>query len=253
MSIGRIDAYNIKIDPLTMNEAVTKCISLSKQRYKKTNYVVTPNVNHIVLLDSDEELRQSYNSASLVLIDGKPVKWSLQILGHKIQEVVPGSSLTMEIFDKVNASENTSVFLLGAKEGVAMKAASVINNKWPNISVRGYYSPPIGFEKDQHECEKIVKLVNRSNPDILVIGLGAPKQEIWIHKNSQNLNVGLALCVGATIDFISGDVKRAPLWMQKIGLEWLFRVYSEPRRLFLRYIKDGIRFPVIFLRHCLQK
>ncbi|MES9950272.1 MAG: WecB/TagA/CpsF family glycosyltransferase [Candidatus Thiodiazotropha sp.] len=248
MNKETIHAYNIEINPLTMNEAIEECFKLSRQRSGSVKYVVTPNLNHLVILERNTEFKKAYKSASLTLVDGMPVKWSLSLLGKPIPEVVPGSSLTIKLLQTINETNQTSIFLLGAAEGVAKNAVENIKSNWPKVKISGYYSPPQGFEKDEKQNEKIISLLNEKNPDIIIVGLGAPKQELWIYNNSDRIRAGVALCVGATIDFISGEKRRAPTWMQKMGMEWVYRIYTEPRRLFKRYLLDALAFPMIFVK-----
>jgi N-acetylglucosaminyldiphosphoundecaprenol N-acetyl-beta-D-mannosaminyltransferase len=116
------------------------------------------------------------------------------------------------------------------------------------VQVVGTYSPPLGFEKSNAENAKILKKIAAANPDILIVGLGAPKQELWVHKHRELLRAKAALCVGATIDFLAGEKKRAPRWVQAAKCEWLYRMLSEPRRLGKRYAHDAIVFPRILAR-----
>ena len=135
------------------------------------------------------------------------------------------------------------MFLLGAAPGVAARAAENIMRRWPGVEVVGTYSPPLGFEKNPLENEHILEQISGARPDVLVVGLGAPKQELWVDAHRERINTAVTLCVGATIDFRAGEKKRAPVWMRRGGLEWLHRVASEPRRLFKRYARDAWVFP----------
>jgi N-acetylglucosaminyldiphosphoundecaprenol N-acetyl-beta-D-mannosaminyltransferase len=140
------------------------------------------------------------------------------------------------------------VFLLGAAPGVAREAASRIERDWPSVHVVGTYSPPAGFEHDPQESAEMLAAIASASPDLLVVGLGAPKQELWIHRHRHELSTKVALCVGATIDFLAGHRRRSPVWMRRIGLEWLHRVLSEPRRLAGRYARDAWVFPRLLWR-----
>jgi N-acetylglucosaminyldiphosphoundecaprenol N-acetyl-beta-D-mannosaminyltransferase len=116
------------------------------------------------------------------------------------------------------------------------------------VEVVGTYSPPIGFDKNDAENESILSRIAAARPDVLIVGLGAPKQELWVHKHRERIAASAALCVGATIDFLAGQRSRAPVWMRQVGLEWLYRVGTEPRRLFARYAKDALIFPQLLAR-----
>lgn len=240
----RIQAFGISIDPVDMKQAAQRCIELSHEHNSPTDYVVTPNVDHLVQLSKNTAFQLAYQDASLVTVDGKPVKAALQMFGYRIPEVVTGSDLAPAIFDHSRGGgPELSVFLLGAAPGVAEKAALLISARWPHIEICGFYSPPTGFENSQEENDRMLSIINAADPDILIVGLGAPKQEIWTHSMRHSLSAGLVLCVGATIDFLAGEKRRAPFWMQRASLEWLFRMLSEPRRLLGRYLKDAIIFP----------
>jgi N-acetylglucosaminyldiphosphoundecaprenol N-acetyl-beta-D-mannosaminyltransferase len=138
--------------------------------------------------------------------------------------------------------------LLGAAPGVGEQAARNIRRQWPGVDIVGVYGPPLGFERNEEENDKILYLVEQTRPDLLVVGLGAPKQELWVHANHDRLRAKVALCVGATIDFLAGAKVRAPRWMQRLGLEWLHRMLSDPRRLAKRYARDAWTFPGIVWR-----
>jgi N-acetylglucosaminyldiphosphoundecaprenol N-acetyl-beta-D-mannosaminyltransferase len=183
----------------------------------------------------------------MVLVDGAPVLWSSRILSRPVPERVAGSDLVPALF-AASEQQPLRVYLLGAAPGVADRAAANIRSRWPAIEVVGLYSPPLGFERNDAENESILGRIAVANPDILIVGLGAPKQELWVHKHRDRLAAKVALCVGATIDFLAGERSRAPIWMREAGLEWLYRVATEPRRLASRYAKDALVFPRILAR-----
>ena len=132
------------------------------------------------------------------------------------------------------------MFLLGAAEGVAAKAAENLMKKYQGLNITGTYSPPVGFEKNKNELKKIEEMIRENKPHILIVGLGCPKQELFIFHNKDKLGVPLSLGLGASIDFEAGNVKRAPRWMADHGLEWLFRITQDPKRMAKRYFVDDI-------------
>ncbi len=140
------------------------------------------------------------------------------------------------------------VYLLGAAPGGAERAAERIHATWPGVQVVGCYSPPLGFERDAAENDRILARIAAANCDLLVVGLGAPKQELWVAANRNRIAAPAALCVGATIDFLAGEKARAPVWMRRAGLEWLHRMASEPRRLARRYARDAVHLPRLLWR-----
>lgn len=242
--------FGIAFDAITRKAAVNLIGSWLHDEAAICRFVVTPNIDHIVLLNERNDFRDAYVGASLTLADGWPVVTVSRWLGCSIPETVPGSDLVPDLFDSFSAMKDgrVKVFLLGAAPGVAEKAARRIAESWCGIEICGVYSPSFGFEHDASENERICQRIRESQADLLVIGLGAPKQELWISKYANRLPVKVALCVGATIDFLAGEKQRAPMWVRRMRLEWLHRLVSEPRRLGRRYLKDAIIFPLLTLR-----
>lgn len=250
----RIRLFGADIDPLTMLDTVTLIDAWLQQPQKQCRFVVTPNVDHIVKFQTNIDLQAAYKKAALIVTDGRPVVWAANLLGVNIPETVPGSDLVPAIFEHAQThNKPLTVFLLGAMPGVADRAKEVIHATWPTVKVVGTLSPEFGFDKKIAISKSICETVNASSADLLIIGLGAPKQELWVTQYASDISVKVALCVGATIDFIAGEKSRAPLWMQKIGLEWLHRMLSEPRRLAKRYIVDAIIFPKLIFNEWLLR
>lgn len=242
--MSRMKFLNTEVDNLTMNEAVQKIEQLILS--KKPSYVVTPNVDHIVKLETDKEFQEVYKEADLILTDGMPLIWISKLIKNPIKEKVSGSDLFPEVC-KSAADKGYKVFLLGAAEGVAAKAAENLKEKYKGLNVVGTYSPSYGFEKKEDEIQEIIKMINEVKPDILAVGLGAPKQEKFLYNYRKQLNVPVALAIGASIDFEAGNIDRAPEWMQNSGLEWFYRLCKEPKRMFKRYLIDDMKiFKLIF-------
>ena len=245
---GKTRLFGMQIDSLRLTEAVQQVLHWAESGKRVCRYVVTPNVDHAVMFQENAALRDAYRDASLVLADGAPVIWAARLLRRTLPQRVPGSDLTPAVFASARQSRPLKVFLLGAAPGVAQRAAERIEARWPAVKVVGTYSPPLGFERSDAENAAIVARINAVSPDLLVLGLGAPKQELWIQRFAPQLNVSVALCVGATIDFLAGKKARAPKLLQRMGLEWLHRVATEPRRLFKRYARDAWIFPQLVWR-----
>jgi N-acetylglucosaminyldiphosphoundecaprenol N-acetyl-beta-D-mannosaminyltransferase len=249
----RARLFGVEIDPLRMDQAVRQILAWVHNREdRRCQFVVTPNVDHVVLLQHRADLRAAYRDAGLVLADGAPVVWSSHVLRQPLPERVAGSDLVPALFDAANLTEPLRVFLLGAGPGVAERAAANIHRRWPAVRVVGTCSPPPGFERDDAQNEAILSRIADAQADVLIVGLGAPKQELWVHRHQPRLAVKAALCVGATIDFLAGEKSRAPRWMRRAGLEWLFRAASEPRRLAGRYARDAWIFPQLLVRQWWQ-
>lgn len=245
-----IHLFGMQIDAVRMPQAIERLLAWVREPNGHCRYVVTPNVNHAVMFQEKEGLRRAYADAALVLADGFPVLVAARMLGRPIPERVPGSDLVPALFAAVNStsSKRLRVFLLGAAPGVADRAAQNIQKRWPAVLPVGTYSPPPGFEKDPKQNQAILELIAAARPDVVVVGLGAPKQELWVHAHRECIAAPVALCVGAAIDFLAGEKPRAPLWMRRIGFEWLHRLASEPRRLAMRYLRDVWIFPRLVWR-----
>jgi N-acetylglucosaminyldiphosphoundecaprenol N-acetyl-beta-D-mannosaminyltransferase len=245
---ARVRLAGLSIDALTMNQAVGQLLAWAKAPGATCRYVVTPNVDHAVLFQSNAALRAAYDDAALVLADGMPLVWTSRLLRRSLPERVTGSDLVPALFTAVPSGRSLRVYLLGAAAGVAERAAANIVRRWPAIEVVGTYSPALGFEHDADENAAILQRIAAARPDVLVVGLGAPKQELWVHAHRDRIAAPIALCVGATIDFLADHIVRAPVWMQTSGLEWLHRLASQPRRLAKRYARDAWIFPQLVLR-----
>ena len=206
-------------------------------REDRCAYVVTPNVDHLVQLERGGELCEVYRGADLILTDGKPLIWISKWYGTPIKEKISGSDLFPKLC-ALAARKGYTMFFLGAAEGVAATAARNLEARYPGLQVVGTYSPPMGFEKDGEEMRRIREMIRAAKPHILIVSLGCPKQELFILHNKDALGVPLSLGLGASLDFEAGNVRRAPRWMADHGLEWLFRITQEPRRMAKRYLVD---------------
>lgn len=242
----RINFMNTEIDNLTMNETLIEIDKLI--RLNECAYVVTPNVDHIVQLERDEELKRVYENASLILADGKPLIWISKFYKTPIKEKISGSDLFPKVCD-LAAKKGFTMYLLGAAEGVAAKAAKNLMQKYKGLNIVGTYSPPFGFEKDKKELDKIKEQIQKVHPDILIVGLGCPKQEKFMYHHCKELGVPISFGLGASIDFEAGNIKRAPKWMSEHGLEWLYRITQDPKRLAKRYLVDDMKIFSLAIRY----
>lgn len=249
----KIHMFGIDFDAVAMPQAVARLLQWSDEPEYRCRYIVTPNVDHVVKFQADATLRAAYGDAAMVTVDGKPVLWASYLLGKSLPALVPGSDLCPALFDAAKAKPGLRVFLLGAADGVAQRAAETIAKRWPWVEVVGVFSPPMGFSALSPENAKVLDMINQTKPDVLLVGLGAPKQEIWVHAMQHQLQVKVALCIGATIDFLAGEKARAPRWMRTLGLEWLHRMLSEPKRLAGRYWHDAKVFPKLIVNEWLSR
>lgn len=246
----QVEIFGLNITNLTKKETILKIEDFIIQRTPKL--IVTPNVHHINILQKDYEFSKVYSKAAMVLPDSTPLIFASRILRQPIKERVTGSDL-LPLFCNFAAKKKYKLFFLGAEPGIAARAARILEEKYPGLRVTGTYSPPYGFEQDKQENLKIIKMIKITNPDVLFVGLGAPKQEKWALNYKEKLSVPVTICVGAAFDFISMKLKRAPLWMQRFGLEWLHRCIQEPNRLLRRYIAGNTKFLWLFLKELLIK
>lgn len=232
--MGMVRILNIDIQSTTKTELLTL---LNK------GVLVTPNVDHLVKLQKDKEFYEVYQKADWVVCDSNIVCRASKLLKEPLPEAIPGSSFFTDYYMYHKDDPACRIFLLGAAEGIAKKAMRNINSKAGRNIVVGAHSPSFGFEKNEPECQDLVRMVNESGATVLLVGVGAPKQEKWIMKYKDMMpGVKLFMALGATIDFEAGTLKRAPEAWRKLGLEWLYRFLKEPKRLFKRYFIDDMKF-----------
>lgn len=233
----RIPILNIEVDNIYKQDLLDKFTS---------GVLITPNVDHLMKLQKDREFYDLYQKAEYITVDSQIVKLALKFLGTPVKEVITGSDFFPSFYNYHKDNENIKIFLLGAAPGVAKKALKIINDKIGMEIIVGEYSPSFGFEKNESECLEIIDIINATTANVLVVGVGAPKQEKWIFKYKDLLpKIKIHLAIGATIDFEAGNIKRAPRFFQKLALEWFYRLMMEPRRLWRRYIIED--FPFFFL------
>lgn len=211
-------------------------------------FVVTPNLDHLRRARSDIPFAALVAEANLVVADGTPVVWASRIAGTPLPERVAGSDLISSLAAAA-AEAGRSIFLLGGAPGTAEAAARVLVERHPTLKVAGTACPPIGFEDDPAEMLKLLDQLRASKPDIVFVALGSPKQEYLIDRIGRTLPRAWWLGVGISLSFLCGDVKRAPRWLQRAGLEWTHRLIQEPRRLFKRYILVGLPFAIRLFAH----
>ncbi len=225
----------LAFDHVTLEDAARRVDDLAAQR--PMAIVVTPNADHVCQAERDGGYRQIVEDAALVTADGMPVVWASRLIRCPLPERVTGADLLPKVCEHA-ARSGRRVFIMGGMPGEAEIAARKLRNAHPGLMIVGTYCPPFGFEKSEEETAKAVNAVNKSGADILFLGVGAPKQERWLAANKKSLQCGVAIGVGASIAFTAGTIPRAPRWMQRSGVEWVYRLSKEPRRLAMRYAKD---------------
>ncbi|HEX4796933.1 MAG TPA: WecB/TagA/CpsF family glycosyltransferase [Humisphaera sp.] len=250
MRLPAVDLLGVKVHAITEADCVTRIID--ELNANRGGIVVTPNLDHLRRYLSDVNFGALVAEADLVVADGMPLVWASRLQGTPLPERVAGSNLISSLSASA-ATTGKSVFLLGGSPGSAEGAARVLQTRYPALKVVGYYFPPVGFEHDSKEIATIIEVLSAAKPDIVYVALGSPKQERLIAKVRNILPNAWWLGVGNSFSFLCGDVRRAPLWMQKIGLEWVHRLMQEPRRLFRRYIVVGIPFASRLLSRSLAR
>ena len=237
---GRIDVLSVGFDDIKTDQAVSRAwgiIESYNDNKRCTNaYIVTPNPEIVWMARRNDTLKTAINKAGIVLPDGIGIVLGARILGTPLRGGrVPGIDFITVLFEKMAVSGGT-VFLLGAKHGVAEEAGKRLAERYPGLIIAGVMN---GYFTDS---EPVIKMINAANPDLLLVCLGAPKQELWMAENIDRLNVGLCAGLGGALDVFAGNTKRAPVIFRKLGLEWLYRIIREPRR-----IKRSIKLPLFAL------
>lgn len=234
-----IELCNVKLHSVTEKQCVE--FILDELNAGRGGVVVTPNLDHVRRCVRDRLFGSLVAEADVVVADGMPLVWASRLQKTPLPERVAGSNLISSL-SKGAAEHDRTVFLLGGAEGTAKGAADILLKRYPQLKVVGTFCPQIGFESKPRQMAEIVAMLTSANPDIVFVGLGSPKQEHLIAKLRPHLPTAWWLGVGVSFSFLTGHVKRAPVWMQRRGIEWVHRLCQEPRRLFKRYIVFGIPF-----------
>lgn len=229
---------NTYINNVNMDEALQIIEAMVDQRRK--SYVVAVNVDVVMKIERDHYLKEITDNADMVLVDGKPLVWISKLHRRPVKAKISGSDL-VPLLCKKAAEKGYGLFLLGGRDGIARQAQRELLKCLPDIRIVGTYAPPIGFETNKEELDRINHMISEAHPDLLIACFGCPKQEKWIYENYKKYDAAVSICAGATVDFLAGNVKRAPAWMSKHGFEWLYRFLQEPTRLFKRYFIDDIK------------
>jgi N-acetylglucosaminyldiphosphoundecaprenol N-acetyl-beta-D-mannosaminyltransferase len=248
----RVVVGTVPIDRISMDYAVVLLVeALLHRGHLPALTVVAPNAWLVNLAEHDQQFRDAMSAADLAIPDGMSVVLASHLLGAPLPERVTGGDL-MERMCAEAAHYGFRVFLLGGPPGIAIMAGYNLNKRYPGLNICGTSCPPLGFENDPSELNRIHQTIAAAAPDLLCVGFGAPKQEIWMH-NHRLLDVGVILTVGAAFERQAGLRRRAPRWMQRLALEWLFRLMLEPRRLGRRYLLGNPRFIALVLRQAVRQ
>lgn len=243
--MNKVDLFGIRFDNFDFHDLLAY-IELAIEKRDPT-YVLTCNVDHLVKLRSDYHFRRVYEEAGATIADGMPIVWASRLLGKPLKRRVSGSDILPELGYALER-KRYRIYFLGAAEGVAAEAKQRLLERFPALHIVGCYSPPIGFEQDDEECGRIVGLLREANPDLVFVGVGSPKQEKWIHRYCREYGAPVSIGIGASFDFLAGRIKRAPAVFRRSGLEWLWRLVREPKRLWRRYLVEDTRFAALLIR-----
>lgn len=236
------EVCGIPIDSITLDGAADLICATAKRR-TQGGYVVTPNAQHVALYHRDKMFRQAYDDAFLVVPDGVPLLWAARLAGTPLAGRVNGTDLFERIAARA-AQDGLGLFCVGGRPGAAAAAVAILQKRHPGLRVCGIYDgpvPPSGGEGDAHMCQ----LLEKSGAHIVLVGLGAPKQEVWMWANAPYVSQCVMVGIGGSFELVAGFTPRAPTFMQRMGMEWFFRLMMEPKRLLRRYIYTN----TLFLAH----
>ncbi|EWS97301.1 UDP-N-acetyl-D-mannosamine transferase [Pseudoalteromonas sp. SCSIO_11900] len=246
----RIEFLKAPMDIATMQETVAFIESRIEQKQFLQHVVV--NVAKIVNMQKDPVLAQSVKACEVINIDGMGVVFGARFLGHHVPERVAGVDLFHELL-AMSAKRDFPVFLLGATEEVVSKTVEVVKAQNPNLNIAGYHDGYFFGNKEGDDEEAVVNKIRESGAKLLFVAITSPKKENFINKWQDKLGVDFVMGVGGTFDVVAGKVKRAPQWMQKAGLEWLYRVLQEPRRMWKRYLVTNSKFAYLLIKDKLSR
>jgi N-acetylglucosaminyldiphosphoundecaprenol N-acetyl-beta-D-mannosaminyltransferase len=239
----RLRVGSVWIDRLTFVQALDAIEALVDA--ERGGRVFTPNIDHVVLAEENDRFREAYAAAELSLVDGKPLLWASHLLGLPLPEKISGSDLVEPLLERAG-KKGWRVYLFGGGDGVAQAAAEVMRQRH-GVNVVGMDAPRVDREGGVADSSAIER-IQSARPHLVLVALGAPKQELFIHRVAEKIRPAVALGIGASLDFVAGRVKRAPRWMSNAGLEWLYRLSREPRRLWRRYLVNDPKFLSILAR-----
>lgn len=242
-----IEIFGVKVHNTTLEEA-TRTIE-SYLRGEKLNIIYTPNTEIVMVAKDDNKLKELLNNGNLITADGIGLIYGSRIKKRPLQERVTGFDMSINMLKIANAN-NYSLYLLGGKDGIAKNAAENIKKDYPNIKIAGYHH---GYFKGSHtgdvssqDEKNIVNEISSVNPDIIFVGLGFPRQEIWIDSNKDKIKARVIIGNGGVMDILSGNAKRAPEIYQRLGLEWFYRLVRDPSRIKRQMVLPKFMFKVIF-------
>jgi N-acetylglucosaminyldiphosphoundecaprenol N-acetyl-beta-D-mannosaminyltransferase len=240
----RVRIGHLWIDSLTFVEALAEIERMVESG--GGGVVFTPNVDHVVQVEKNLAFRAAYETVGLSLVDGQPLVWASRLLGAPLPAKISGSDLVMPLLRRA-AERQWRVYFLGGAPGAGEEAARAVRQQL-DVNIAGIDAPRVGADGVATDEEAVLARIEAARPHIVLAAFGAPKQELLIHRIAGRVRPAVLLGIGAGLDFIAGRVRRAPPWMSRSGLEWLYRLVQEPRRLARRYLVEDPKFALILLR-----
>lgn len=252
ISFPRVKIFDLHFCAVRLRKAAVLVLDAIQSGRKVL--IVTPNVDIIENLERDSATKKIFQRADFVFADGQPLVWLSRMFPRtqRLPERVAGADL-LPLLCELAASRGLSVAFMGGRPGAADQASRSMCSRFTNLIVAGTYCPPYGFEHDAAETSRALSFIANARPDILFWGVGMPKQEKWAAEYWELIEASAIVCCGAAIEFAAGIVPRAPLQMQKLGLEWFWRLLKEPRRLWKRYLIRDLKFFPRALREIIRK
>jgi N-acetylglucosaminyldiphosphoundecaprenol N-acetyl-beta-D-mannosaminyltransferase len=246
----KVQLMGVRIDCVTEKQVIAQVISSIRDGIG--GWIVTPNVDHLRIISERPELLSTVNEATLKIADGMPLIWASRVQGTPLPERVTGAGLTASL-SAAAAKAGASIFFLGGNPGDGEAAAAVLGQLNPGLKVAGILCPPMGFENDTLQMTDIANALRSAKPDLVYTCFGFPKDPLVISALRPSLPTAWFLGLGGSLAIVSGRTRRAPGWMQRVGMEWLWRLGLEPRRLFRRYIVEDIPFAIRLLGNALAQ
>jgi len=249
--IEKISILKLDISRNKLDEIVKSSISMVKDGAR--HYVCVPNAHLAVVANDDSEILNIINNAYFVIPDGMPLVWYSKTFSKPLLQRISGYDFFINYCKYMDREKMSCFFFGGENEEVVKKVISRLREDFSGIKVKGYFVPPFLPEFNGGIKKEIADVINTKKPDIVWVGLSAPKQEKWIYDNIDNLDIGMACGIGAAFNFYSSSVRRAPKWMQKSGFEWLYRAFAEPKRLMKKYFIYNTKFIILVLKDIFKR
>lgn len=238
-SFASVEIRGMRIDVVSRQQTVDHLIQCSDRNIG--GWVVTPNLDILRRYTKSVSFRNLVATSTLNVADGMPLVWASRVMGRPLPERVNGTDLMVDVCEAA-AKAGKSVFFLGGNHGSAEKTIEVLSAQFPDLKIAGHHCPEFGFENNVDDISEIANILSAAKPEIVFVGLGSPKQDVLINMLRLTFPEVWWLGIGISFSFIAGELPRAPEWAKKSGLEWLYRLISEPKRLAKRYLVQGLPF-----------